>query len=102
MKRVSVVSLFLVFIVAAAAHAHKGEVHSYIGTITRVTADSLTIKTKDGKGHSIKTSKDTTYTHSDNHKGKRSELKAGTRAVVKISKDGETAENVKFSAKAAN
>ena len=100
MKRIVPVSVLLAVIITATAYAHKGEVHSYMGTITKVTADGFALETKDGKEHRLKTSKDTTYTHSDNHKGRRAELKAGTRAGVKISNDGRTATNVKFAATA--
>lgn len=100
MKKVLVVSLLLAFIVTAGAYAHKGEAHSYMGTISSVRDEGFTITTKDGTEHRFKTSKDTIYTHSDNHAANRTELKAGLRAVVKIAKDGETATSVKFATKA--
>ena len=98
MKRISILSLVLVFAVSSIAFAHAGEVHTYLGTITKINADgSFVLKMKGGKDRLVLTSKDTSYTRSDNHAGKH-ELKVGRRVSAKISKDGKTALNVKMSA----
>lgn len=93
------IALFLLLSLtfAALVFAHAGEVHSYLGTITKVNAaDSFVLKTKDGKQHTIVISKATTITHTDGHAGKASELVVGTRASVKMSTDGKTATSVKL------
>jgi len=97
MKRVTAISLLLVFAMATVAFGHAGEVHSYMGTVTKLNDDgSFVMKTKEGKTITILTSKDTTYTHADDHAGTRSELIVGRRVVVRIAKDGKTALNVKM------
>lgn len=99
MKKSLVVALLFVFAVATVATAHKGEVHSYMGTVTKINTDgSFVLKTTAGKIVTVLTSKSTTYTHADNHAARRSELAAGRRVVVKIDKDGKTATNVKMTA----
>ena len=99
MKRVSILSLALIFAVSTIAFAHAGEVHTYLGTITKINANgSFVLKMKGGKDRLVLTSKNTSYNHSDNHAGKHSELKVGRRVSAKISKDGKTALNVKMSA----
>ena len=96
MKRTTVISMLLLFTVANLAFGHAGEVHSYMGTITRLSDGSFTMKTTAGKELTVLTSKQTTYTHADNHAAERSELAVGMRVVVKMSKDGKTAINVKM------
>lgn len=99
MKRITIVSLLLL-LTATFAFAHAGEVHTYLGTISTVNADgSFVIKMTNGKERTVLVAKSTTYTHSDGHKAKHSELAIGTRVSAKISKDGKTALNVKFAAK---
>jgi len=98
MKRVSILSLILLFAVSTIAFAHAGEAHTYLGTITKINADgSFILKIKDGKERLVLVSKDTSYSHGDDHSGKHSELKVGKRVAAKISKDGKTALNVKMS-----
>ena len=99
MKRITIVSL-LILLTATFAFAHAGEVHTQLGTITAIHADgSFVMKMTNGKERTVLVAKSTTYTHSDGHKANHSELAAGTRVSVKISKDGKTALNVKFAAK---
>lgn len=98
MKRITVISLLLL-LTATLAFAHAGEVHTYLGTITKINADgSFVIKMTNGKERTVLVSKDTTYTHADGHAGKHAELVVGKRVSAKISKDGKTALNVKFGA----
>lgn len=98
MKRITVVTLLLLF-TATLAFAHAGEVHTYLGTITKINADgSFVIKMTNGNDRTVLISKSTTYTRADGHKGKHSELAVGKRVSAKISKDGKTALNVKLSA----
>ena len=98
MKRISLMSLLLLF-VATMAFAHAGEVHTYLGTVTKIEKDgSFVMKMTNGKDRTVLVSKDTTYSHANGNKAQRAELKVGNRVAAKISKDGKTALNVKFSA----
>jgi hypothetical protein len=97
LRRVSAISLFLVFTVSY-AFAHAGEVHTYMGTVTKLNgASGFTLKTADGKQITVQTSKSTTYWHANNQAAKWSEIVTGSRVVVKMSKDGKTAASVKMS-----
>lgn len=98
MKRVAILTLLFLF-TTTIAFAHAGEEHTYLGTVTKLNADgSFVIKGTNGKDRTVLVSKNTTYTHADGHEGQRSEVVVGKRVSVRISKDGKTALNVKFSA----
>lgn len=98
MQRIAVISLLLL-LTATLAFAHAGEVHTYLGTITKLNEDgSFVIRMTDGKERTVLVSETTTYIHADGHAGNRSELAVGKRVSAKISKDGKTALNVKLSA----
>lgn len=98
MKRLIVISLLLL-LTATVAFAHAGEVHTYLGTITKINKDgSFVMEMTTGKSRTVLVSKKTTYTHTDGHKGKHSELVVGKKVSAKISKDGKTALSVKLSA----
>lgn len=78
--------------------AHRGEAHTYMGTVTMLHKDnSFMMKTKDGKEMTIRYTNKTKFAHSDNHPAKKSELAVGMRVVVKVSADGKTATSVKMS-----
>ena len=96
MKKTLAVSLFFLFGLTTLAFGHAGELHTYMGTISMLHDDSFMMKESDGKEVSVLTSETTIYLHADNHAGKRSELKAGQKVVVKMSKDGKTALSVKM------
>ena len=98
MKRIAILSLLFLF-TATIAFSHAGEEHTYLGTVTKTNADgSFVIKMTNGKNRTVLVSKNTTYTHADGHKAQRSEVAAGKRVSVRISKDGKTALSVKFAA----
>lgn len=98
MKRIAILSLLLL-LTATMAFAHAGEVHTYLGTITKINADgSFVIRMTNGKDRTVLIAKSTTYSHADGHKGKHPELAVGKRVSAKIAKDGKTALNVKVSA----
>lgn len=76
---------------------HAGEVHKYMGTVTTVNENgSFVLKTTEGKEVAVEVSKATAYRHSDGASALRSDVTAGKRAVVTISKDGKTASEVKL------
>jgi hypothetical protein len=95
MRKLILVSLLL--LAATAAFGHAGEVHTYMGTITMLHDDgSFMLKKTDGKTIHVEVSKTTAYLHSTGTKATRSELKAGKRVVVTMSKDGKTATKIKL------
>ncbi len=99
MKKVFAMSLLFLFIVTTFAFAHAGEVHTYMGTITKLQAGgSFTMKKTDGKFITVLTSKTTAYLDADDHAGNASDLKVGSRVVVKMSTDGKPATSIKMSA----
>ena len=100
MKKMFAVVLLLALGIASSAFAHKGEVHTYMGTVSSVDDDgSFMLATTTGTTKHVLLGKSTTYSHSDGHAAKRTEIKKGTRVVVKISKDGKTALSVKMAAR---
>jgi hypothetical protein len=101
MKKAFAVFLFFLVLIPTRAFAHAGEVHSYMGTITTQHKDgSFMLKKTDGKTIHVHVGKTTEYLHADGHLAKAEELKPGLRVVVKMSKDGKTALNVKMAAAA--
>lgn len=98
MKRIALCTLLLLF-TATIAFAHAGEVHTYLGTITKINEDgSFVMVMTNGKERTVLISKTTIYTHADGHEAEHSELAVGKRVSAKISKDGKTALNVKLAA----
>jgi hypothetical protein len=101
MKTKIALSLLVLLAVTTLAFGHAGEVHSYMGTITTLHDDGgFLLEKPDGKSVHVEVAEATRYLHADGHAGKASELKAGARVVVKMSKDGKTALSVKTSAAA--
>lgn len=97
-KRILVHSLLVLF-TATLVFAHAGEVHTYLGTITKINDDSsFVITMTNGKERTVLVSDKTTYVHADGHPAKHSDLALGRRVAAKISKDGKTALSVKLSA----
>jgi hypothetical protein len=91
MTRNSVAAL-AIFLIAAAAFAHAGHAHTYMGTVSMLHDDgSFMIKTTDGKDVTIATSPATTFDPA------RADLTVGKRVVVKMTLDGKTASSVRMS-----
>lgn len=63
------------------AMAHGDKVH-VIGVIEKVDANSITVKTKEGKSVEVKLAPATTYTDSADKLAKRSDLAVGQRVVI--------------------
>jgi hypothetical protein len=100
MRKIILCSLLL-FVVAINAFGHAGEVHKYMGTVTATHDDgSFMLKKTDGKTMHVAVAKTTKYLHANGSVAKQSELTAGRRVVVTISKDGQTASEVKLAATA--
>ena len=99
MRKIYVMLALLSLAVVSSAFAHKGEVHTYMGTVSAVHEDgSFMLTTTRGMTEHVVVSGSTTYSHSDGHVAKRSEIRAGSRVVAKIGKDGKTALSVKMAA----
>jgi hypothetical protein len=97
MKTLSALSLVFL-VLATPVFAHSGHAHTYMGTVTMLHAPSeFMIRTTDEKDVTIVTTKDTRFLRSDDHAATNDELAVGTRVVVKMMKDGKTADSVKMS-----
>jgi hypothetical protein len=89
--------LAVVALIATSAFAHAGHAHTYMGTVTMLHGeDAFMIKTTDGKDVTITTTPNTRFLRADNQAGDRSEIVVGSRVVVKMTKDGKTADSVKI------
>ena len=97
MRRFVLYSLAL--LITLNAFGHAGEVHTYLGTVTMVHADSsFMLEKTDGKTMHVAVSKTTIYVHADGHPATKAELVAGTRVSVTIALDGKTATKIKLPA----
>ena len=97
MRKVMLYSLLL--LVALNAFGHAGEVHTYMGTVTAVHDDgSFMLRKTDGNSTQVMVSEKTAYLHANGKTAKRTDLAAGKRVVVTISKDGKTAATIKLAA----
>lgn len=101
MKRrfLSIVALAaLVALSASAAMAHGDKKH-VIGTLEKINADSIVVKTADGKSVEVKLVATTMYVSRDGKASKLSDLAVGDRVVVHATPNGETlsADEIKFS-----
>ena len=83
---------------AGPALAHGDKVH-VIGVIEAVTADAVTVKTKEGKSVEVKLAATTVYTTSADQPAKVSDLAVGQRVVIHADPKGKDliAATVKFS-----
>jgi hypothetical protein len=99
MKKLAALSLFLLTV--SNAFAHAGHIHTYMGSVTMLHgANAFMMKTTDGKDLTIEASPKTKWLHSDGRGAKASELAVGQRVVVKMTPDDKTADTVKMSAPA--
>ena len=90
---------------ACAALAHGDKKH-IVGTVEKIGADSVTVKTADGKPVEVKLVAATTYVMRSgtvDKPAKSSDLAVGDRVVIHATQKGETLEaaEVRFSAPAA-
>ena len=98
-KVFTLVSLALLLAVAAFAHGNKKHV---MGTVEKINADSLVVKTNAGKSVEVKLTSSTVYVSAvggQDKPGKLSDLAVGDRVVIHATPSGETlsADEVKFS-----
>ena len=92
----SVLAILAMTAVLASAHGDKKHV---IGTLEKVSADSVTVKTADGKSVEVKLVANTMYVSRDGKPSKQSDLAVGERVVIHATPTGDTlsADEVKFS-----
>lgn len=102
-KVFALLGLALIFAVAAVAHGDKKHV---MGTIEKINADSVVVKTRDGKSVEVKLAPSTTYVRMGNQaeRAKLADLAVGDRVVIHATPTGDTlsADEVKFSPASAN
>jgi hypothetical protein len=89
-----IIGVALTFI-AAAAFAHAGHVHTFLGTVKTVSADQLTIRTRDGKDASFTLNEKTAYLR-EGAAATRADLVNGLRVAVTVADDGKTATSIKL------
>jgi len=94
--RFTSVIAFLVLCTAAMAHGDKKHV---VGTLEKVNADSVVVKTADGKSVEVKLAASTMYVSRDGKASKVTDLAAGERVVIHATPNGDTltADEIKFS-----
>lgn len=95
-------SLILALAVAVPALAHGTKKH-VMGTLERVSAESVTVKTANGKSVEVKLAPKTMYVTKDNKAAKFGDLAVGQRVVIHATpkKQELIADQVKFAAAVA-
>jgi hypothetical protein len=78
------------------AHGDKKHV---MGTLEKINADSVVVKTADGKSVEVKVATATMYVSRDGKASKLSDLAVGQRVVIHATPEGDTltADEIKFS-----
>jgi hypothetical protein len=81
---------------AVIAHGDKKHV---MGTLEKINADSVVVKTADGKSVEVKLASATVYVSRDGKTSKLSDLAVGQRVVIHATPEGDTlsADEIKFS-----
>jgi len=97
------VALLLLTVSLAMAHGDKKHV---VGTLEKINADSVTVRTTDGKSVEVKLLPSTLYVSrvgNEDKSAQPSDLAVGDRVVVHATPKGETLEanEIKFSTKAS-
>jgi len=93
------IALIIAFALATPAFAHGDKKH-VVGTIEKLSAEAVSVKTKDGKAVEVKLAPTTTYVTSDDKPAKFSDLAVGQRVVIHADPKGADliAATVKFAA----
>ena len=96
LRWMSFLAMSALFCSIAVAHGDKKHV---IGTLEKVNADSVVVKTADGKSVEVKLAPSTMYVSRDGKAAKVSDLAVGERVVIHATPTGDTlsADEVKFS-----
>src|SRR5690348_13422948 len=96
------IALLIAFALAAPAFAHGDKKH-VIGTVEKLSAQAITVKTKEGKLVDVKLAPTTAYVTSDDKPAKFADLAVGQRVVIHADSKGSDliAATVKFASAAA-
>ena len=96
------IALIFALVLAVPALAHGDKVH-VVGVIEMLSAESVTVKTKEGKSVEVKFAPTTAYLTSTDKPARLSDLAVGQRVVIHADPKGSdlVAATVKFSASAA-
>ena len=96
------IALMIAFALATPAIAHGDKKH-VVGTIEKLSAEAVSVKTKDGKSVEVKLAPTTTYVTSDDKPAKFADLAVGQRVVIHADSKGADliAATVKFATGAA-
>jgi hypothetical protein len=88
-----------ILVVSAAAVMSHGDKKHVVGTIEKVNADSVVVKTADGKSVEVKLVASTMYVTREGKTAKFGDLAVGERVVIHATPAGDTlsADEVKFS-----
>ncbi len=94
-----VLSLLAMVALTATIVAAHGDKKHVVGTLEKVNADSVVVKTADGKSVEVKLVAATMYVSRDGKTSKQSDLAVGARVVIHATPTGDTlsADEVKFS-----
>ena len=92
------IALFIALVLASPAFAHGDKKH-VVGTIEKLSAEAISVKTKEGKLVEVKLAPTTTYVTSDDKPAKLNDLAVGQRVVIHADPKGTDliAATVKFS-----
>jgi hypothetical protein len=96
LRFVSLLAVLALFASVAFAHGDKKHV---VGTLEKINADSVVVKTADGKSVEVKLVSSTVYVSRDGKTSKVSDLAVGERVVIHATPEGDTlsADEIKFS-----
>ena len=96
------IAFLIAFALAAPAFAHGDKKH-VIGTVEKLSAEAITVKTKEGKLVDVKLAPTTAYVTSDDKPAKFADLAVGQRVVIHADSKGTDliAATVKFASGAA-
>src|SRR5262249_39169943 len=92
-------ALLAAFVLTATTTVAHGDKKHVVGTLEKVNADSVVVKTADGKSVEVKLVAATMYVTRDGKSAKVSDLAPGERVVIHATPSGDTlsADEVKFS-----
>jgi len=98
--RLRFVAMIGLLVLAASATFGHGDKKHIRGTLDKINADSVVVKTIDGKSVDVKLLPTTVYVSADGKSAKLSDLAVGERVVIHATPKGDTlfANEIKFSA----
>jgi hypothetical protein len=97
--KLKVISLIGMLALTAAVMFAHGDKKHVMGTLEKINADSVVVKTADGKSVEVKVATATMYVSRNGKASKLSDLAVGQRVVIHATPEGDTltADEIKFS-----